>query len=68
MSIICMEDEARIRSWMHEAKPHLALHGRYQSTPYHQTYKEMFEPFVKEEQTRVREQADEMRRTMALLC
>ena len=56
-----MEDEVRIRSWIHEAKSHLALHGRYQSIPYHQTHEEMFEPFVQEEQTRVREQADEIR-------
>jgi hypothetical protein len=41
-----MKDEVRIRSWIHEAKSQLALHGRYQSIPYHQTHKEMFEPFI----------------------
>jgi hypothetical protein len=48
-----MEDEVRIRSWIHEAKSQLALHGRYQRDCVYQTYKEVLQPFVQEEQTRV---------------
>ena len=56
-----MKDEIRRESWRNEARAQLALHGRYQGIPYHQTQEEMFEIFVQEEQTRNRERADAIR-------